>query len=68
MKVKSYREQDRKAKLVTVYLKDKVLELHPMYFNGKYLTCRPEKYMFCSLDPEDIKKTVLEAFERCIPD
>lgn len=67
MKMRSYRERDRKAKLVMVYLKDGRLVVDPWYFDGKGLTSTIAREMNCSLDPDDIKKTILEAFDRCHP-
>lgn len=67
LKVKSFKELMQKGKTVSVYFKQNELKIIPDYFNGKYLTSSPDRYMYCSLDPDDITRTVLEAFERCHP-
>lgn len=65
--IKTDKELMKTGKSVGVYLNGEQIEIHPMYFNGKYLTCSPDRYMYCSTDPDDITKTVLAAFERCHP-
>lgn len=57
----------KSGKHVAVTVKDGLLDVSPMYFNGQYLTGSPERHILCSLDPNDITKTVLKAFERCHP-
>lgn len=66
-KFKSQKAIMRTGKAVDVYLKDEQMKIVPMFFNGKYLTSSPDRYMYCSLDPDDITKTVLAAFEQCHP-
>jgi hypothetical protein len=56
-----------KGKSVSVYLAKDHLDMNAWYFNGKYLTSSKEKKMHCDLEPENIKATILSAFEKCHP-
>lgn len=67
MKMRSYRELCKKTRKISVYLETDHVSTHSWYFDGQGLTSSPENDMNCSLDPDDIKKTILEAFERCHP-
>jgi hypothetical protein len=63
--VKTEKELMKKGKSLYLTLKEKI-NIYPLYFDGKAMSRHtpPEE---CSLNPEDITKTVLEAFERCHP-
>ncbi len=64
---KSSKDLMQNGHSVSVLLQGEKIRVSPEYFNGKYLTSSPDRYMYCSLDPDDITKTVLAAFERCHP-
>lgn len=53
------------GKIVSVYLNENQVEIKPWYFDGKHLQSPTDREIYCSLDPDDITKTVLAAFEKC---
>lgn len=63
MGLKTHKELEKKGKALSIYLEENQLEITPWFFNGKNLEGKEDIY--CSLDPEEIMKTVLEAFEQC---
>ena len=62
---KSGKELERKGKSVSIYLEDECLKISLYFFNGEYMTSDPARDLYCSLDPEEITKTLLQAFECC---
>lgn len=57
----------KEGKTVVCYLKDKTIEITSWYFDGKGLSFNENIIKTASLDPEEITKKVLEAFEQCHP-
>lgn len=55
----------KEGKTMTIFLKEDHLKISPYYYNGKYLTSTKEMDLYCSLDPDDLIKTVLEGLKRC---
>lgn len=56
----------RNGKCVDVIHMVDRIRVHPTFFDGKHLTGERERDLFCSLDPDDITRTILEAFAtRC---
>lgn len=57
----------KNGKLINISLKKNLLEIRPTYFDGRAMSSSPERYLYCALDPEEITKMVLKAFEHCHP-
>lgn len=62
--VKSEKELMKKGKSVSVYLENDKVEISSWYFDGRALSCIKGD-LYSSLNPDDITRTVLAAFERC---
>jgi hypothetical protein len=57
----------KEGKLVSCYLKEKNIKITPWYFDGRAMSANDGGEKISTLDPEDITKKVLEAFEHCHP-
>lgn len=63
--VKTEKALMQKGKTIVIYFEHDHLELCPYYFDGKHLTSTLEMDMQCSLEPDDIIKTIQEALKKC---
>ena len=63
--VKTEKALMKEGKTIVIYFEHNHLELCPYYFDGKYLKSALEMDMQCSLEPDDIIKTVQEALKKC---
>ncbi len=65
--LKSIKEVMKRGIKIGVSLEEERLSISKWYFDGKGMSSTASDDIFCSLDPSDITKKVLEAFEQCHP-